>query len=78
MRLSSPRLLLGDEATGNPTPRNKGHILELLLRSVEAHGATLLATHVSVSNGELKRLYCFDDCHVLFLMEKGKVTGYGI
>lgn len=44
--LPSPRLVLADEATGNLDPRNKGHILELLFRSVEAHGATLLAvTH---------------------------------
>jgi ABC-type lipoprotein export system ATPase subunit len=44
--LPSPRLVLADEATGNLDPRNKEHILELLFRSVEAHGATLLAvTH---------------------------------
>lgn len=44
--LPSPRLVLADEATGNLDPRNKGHILELLFRSVEAHDATLLAvTH---------------------------------
>ena len=44
--LPSPRLVLADEATGNLDPRNKGHILELLFRSVESHNATLLAvTH---------------------------------
>ena len=44
--LPSPGLVLADEATGNLDPRNKRHILELLFRSVEAHGATLLAvTH---------------------------------
>ena len=44
--LPSPGLLLADEATGNLDPRNKGHILELLFASVEAHDATLLAvTH---------------------------------
>ena len=44
--LPSPKLVLADEATGNLDPRNKGHILELLFRSVAAHGATLLAvTH---------------------------------
>jgi ABC-type lipoprotein export system ATPase subunit len=44
--LPSPRLVLADEATGNLDPRNKGHILDLLFQSVEAHGATLLAvTH---------------------------------
>jgi ABC-type lipoprotein export system ATPase subunit len=44
--LPSPRIVLADEATGNLDPRNKGHILELLFGSVEAHDATLLAvTH---------------------------------
>jgi len=44
--LPSPRLLLADEATGNLDPRNKGHILDLLFGSVDAHGATILAvTH---------------------------------
>jgi ABC-type lipoprotein export system ATPase subunit len=44
--LPSPRLVLADEATGNLDPRNKGLILELLFRSIEAHDATLLAvTH---------------------------------
>jgi putative ABC transport system ATP-binding protein len=44
--LPSPGLVLADEATGNLDPRNKGHILELLFRSVEDHDATLLAvTH---------------------------------
>ena len=38
--LPSPQLVLADEATGNLDPRNKGHILELLFRSVDAHGAT--------------------------------------
>ncbi len=44
--LPSPQLVLADEATGNLDPRNKGHILDLLFESVQAHGATLLAvTH---------------------------------
>jgi putative ABC transport system ATP-binding protein len=44
--LPSPGLVLADEATGNLDPRNKGHILDLLFRSVEDHEATLLAvTH---------------------------------
>ena len=35
-----------EPATGNLDPRNKGHILDLLFRSVDAQGATLLAvTH---------------------------------
>jgi putative ABC transport system ATP-binding protein len=44
--LPAPDLVLADEPTGNLDPRNKGHILELLFQSVEAHGAALLAvTH---------------------------------
>ena len=44
--LPGPGLLLADEATGNLDPRNKGHILDLLFRSQEAQGASLLAvTH---------------------------------
>ncbi len=44
--LPGPRLLLADEATGNLDPRNKARILDLLLDSAGAHGATLLAvTH---------------------------------
>ena len=38
--------MLADEATGNLDPHNKGLILELLFRSVKAHGGTLLTiTH---------------------------------
>jgi len=44
--LPAPKLILADEATCNLDPYNKGHILDLLFRSAEAHGATLLAvTH---------------------------------
>ena len=44
--LPSPKLVLADEATGNLDPANKTRILDLLFRSVEEHGATLLAvTH---------------------------------
>ena len=44
--LPKPKLILADEATGNLDPVNKTHILDLLFRSVEEHGATLLAvTH---------------------------------
>jgi ABC-type lipoprotein export system ATPase subunit len=44
--LPAPKLILADEATGNLDPRNKDHILDLLFRSIEEHGATLLAvTH---------------------------------
>jgi putative ABC transport system ATP-binding protein len=44
--LPQPRLILADEATGNLDPPNKVKILDLLFRSVETHGTTLLAvTH---------------------------------
>ena len=44
--LPLPKLILSDEATGNLDPANKIKILDLLFRSVENHGATLLAvTH---------------------------------
>jgi ABC-type lipoprotein export system ATPase subunit len=44
--LPEPTLVFADEATGNLDPRSKGHILDLLFDSVDAHGATLLAvTH---------------------------------
>jgi len=44
--LPQPELVLADEATGNLDPDNKNRIMELLFRSVEDHGATLLAvTH---------------------------------
>ena len=44
--LTSPSLILADEATGNLDPKNKGHILDLLFNNVKAHNSTLLAvTH---------------------------------
>ena len=44
--LPQPELVLADEATGNLDPDNKNRIMDLLFRSVEDHGATLLAvTH---------------------------------
>ncbi len=44
--LPSPKVVLADEATGNLDPANKIKILDLLFRSVEERGATLLAvTH---------------------------------
>lgn len=44
--LPSPKVVLADEATGNLDPANKTRILDLLFRSVEEQGATLLAvTH---------------------------------
>ena len=49
--LPGPRLILADEATGNLDPRNKGHILDLLFRSQEAQGASLLANAVKATLG---------------------------
>lgn len=44
--LPGPGLILADEATGNLDPTNKRHILELLFKAADSHGATLLAvTH---------------------------------
>jgi len=44
--LPQPELILADEATGNLDPDNKKRIMDLLFRSIEDHGATLLAvTH---------------------------------
>jgi len=44
--LTSPRLILADEATGNLDPATKHHILDLLFDAVDAEGATLVAvTH---------------------------------
>jgi putative ABC transport system ATP-binding protein len=44
--LASPKVILADEATGNLDPRNKGHILDALFESVDAHRASLVAvTH---------------------------------
>jgi putative ABC transport system ATP-binding protein len=44
--LPGPDVILADEATGNLDPDNKIRILDLLFKSVEEHGATLLAvTH---------------------------------
>ena len=60
--LPSPRLVLSDEATGNLDPRNKGHILDLLFGSVEAHGATLLAvTHDHELLRRFDRVVDFND-----------------
>ena len=44
--LAHPKLILADEPTANLDPENKVRILDLLFRSAEDHGATLLAvTH---------------------------------
>ncbi len=44
--LTRPRLILGDEPTGNLDPANKGLVLEILLRQAREAGATLLVvTH---------------------------------
>jgi putative ABC transport system ATP-binding protein len=44
--LTKPALILADEATGNLDPENKEKILDLLFKSINTRGATLLAvTH---------------------------------
>jgi len=60
--LASPKVLLADEATGNLDPRNKGYILDLLFRSAETHGATLLAvTHDHELLPHFDRVLDFND-----------------
>jgi putative ABC transport system ATP-binding protein len=60
--LPSPDLVLADEPTGNLDPHNKGHILELLFQSVEAHGAALLAvTHDHELLPHFERVIDFSD-----------------
>jgi len=44
--ITSPRLVLADEPTGNLDPRNAGNVIDLLTREVERTGATLvIVTH---------------------------------
>ncbi len=44
--LTSPKLILADEATGNLDPNNKSKILDTLFQSCEQNKATLVAvTH---------------------------------
>ncbi len=44
--LTSPKLILADEATGNLDPKNKIKILDVLFRSADKTGATVIAvTH---------------------------------
>ena len=62
--LPSPKVVLADEATGNLDPANKTKILDLLFRSVEAHGATLLAvTHDHELLSRFDRVIDFQDFH---------------
>ena len=62
--LPSPKVVLADEATGNLDPANKTKILDLLFRSVEAHGATLLAvTHDHELLSRFDRINDFQDYH---------------
>ncbi len=62
--LPSPKVVLADEATGNLDPANKTKILDLLFRSVEAHGATLLAvTHDHELLSRFNRVIDFQDFH---------------
>ena len=60
--LSSPKVVLADEATGNLDPANKIKILDLLFRSVEEHEATLLAvTHDHELLARFDRVIDFQD-----------------
>ena len=60
--LPQPKLILADEATGNLDPDNKARILDLLFRSVEDHGATLLAvTHDHELLKRFDRIVDFQD-----------------
>lgn len=60
--LPSPKVVLADEATGNLDPANKTRILDLLFRSVEEHGATLLAvTHDHELLSRFDRVIDFQD-----------------
>jgi ABC-type lipoprotein export system ATPase subunit len=62
--LPRPKLILADEATGNLDPANKTRILDLLFRSVEEHGATLLAvTHDHELLKKFDRVVDFNDFH---------------
>jgi putative ABC transport system ATP-binding protein len=60
--LPGPKLILADEATGNLDPKNKLHILELLFKNVDNHGATLLAvTHDQELLTHFDRVVDFSD-----------------
>ena len=63
--LPQPSLILADEATGNLDPRNKQHILDLLLNQVKEHGATLVAvTHDLELVSRFDSVVDFGDLHV--------------
>lgn len=58
--LTSPRLILADEATGNLDPANKRTILDLIFRHIRQSGATLLAvTHDHDLLGRFDRIIDF-------------------
>jgi len=60
--LPQPKLLLADEPTGNLDPENKIRILDLLFRSVEEKGTTLLAvTHDHELLKRFDRIVNFND-----------------
>ena len=62
--LPFPKVVLADEATGNLDPANKTRILDLLFRSVEEHGATLLAvTHDHELLSRFDRVIDFQEYH---------------
>jgi putative ABC transport system ATP-binding protein len=60
--LPRPKLILADEPTGNLDPENKIRILDLLFRSVEEKGTTLLAvTHDHELLKRFDRVVNFND-----------------
>ena len=72
--LPSPKVVLADEATGNLDPANKTRILDLLFRSVEEHGATLLAvTHDHELLSRFDRVIDFQEYHNPDFHKKGVV-----
>jgi len=66
--LPHPKVILADEATGNLDPSNKTRILDLLFRSVEEHGTTLLAvTHDHELLKRFDRVVDFQDFRLRIL-----------
>ena len=60
--LPKPKLILADEATGNLDPQNKSKILDVLFRSIDKSGATLIAvTHDHELLSRFDRVIDFKD-----------------
>ena len=59
--VTSPRLMLADEPTGNLDPKVKTHVVDLLLGYVREHGATLvMVTHDHSLIGGFDRVIDFE------------------